>query len=75
MQVDTSPLARLTVIIISEAMDHVVHQIFTASQSFNLLFIDLKVNSPTALKKSPIAPLLVHIKIGNMKVINSIVSS
>ena len=49
-------------------MDHVMQQVFTASQSFKLLFIDLKVNSPTALKRSPIAPLLVHIKIANMKV-------
>ena len=45
-----------------------MQQVFTASQSFKLLFIDLKVNSPTALKRSPIAPLLVHIKIANMKV-------
>ncbi|KAL5249097.1 hypothetical protein ACHWQZ_G018060 [Mnemiopsis leidyi] len=59
----------------TEAMDHVMHQVFTASQSFKLLFIDLKVNSPTALKRSPLAPLLVHIKIANMKILQNLIKS
>ena len=66
---DFSTIVTILTWTFSEAMEHVVQQVFTASQSFKLLFVDLKVNSPTALKNSPIAPLLVHIKIGNMKVL------
>lgn len=68
-------LANKTLVGTTEAMDHVMHQVFTASQSFKLLFIDLKVNSPTALKRSPIAPLLVHIKIANMKILQNLIKS
>ena len=52
----------------TDAMDQVMQQVFNASESFKLLFIDLKINMPSALRRSALAPILVHIKISNMKV-------
>ena len=52
----------------SDALEDVVERVFLASRSFKLLFVDLKINSPLPLRGSALAPILVHIKISNMKV-------
>jgi len=57
----------------TDALEDVVERVFLASRSFKLLFVDLKINSPLPLRGSALAPILVHIKISNMKVLQNLI--
>lgn len=57
----------------TDAMDQVMQQVFDASKSFKLLFVDLKINMPSTLRRSALAPILVHIKISNMKILQTLI--